>query len=108
MQRLARRMQVRELSDLTGYSTFLLDSPEEVQALFRDLLITVTNFFRDPEHFEFLKEKVIPKLFRDKRANDQVRVWSAGCATGEEAYSLGMMLAEYGAGFSEAPIRHVF
>ncbi len=68
---------------------------EEARALLKDLLISVTNFFRDPEAFEALEASVIPRLFEDKGAGGYVRVWVAGCATGEEAYSIAMLLAEY-------------
>jgi two-component system, chemotaxis family, CheB/CheR fusion protein len=108
MRRIARRMQVREVSYLTGYLNFLRDSPEELEALFRDLLITVTNFFRDHDGFEVLEKEVIPRLFEGKRPDDQVRVWSVGCATGEEAYSLAMLLSEYAARLPEAPRLQVF
>jgi two-component system CheB/CheR fusion protein len=108
MRRIASRMQVHELSDLAAYVNFLRESPEELEALFRDLLITVTNFFRDREAFEVLEQEVIPKLFEGKRARDQVRVWSVGCATGEEPYSLAMLLAEYALRIPDAPKIQVF
>jgi two-component system CheB/CheR fusion protein len=97
LRRIARRMQVRELHELNLYLDFLRDHPEEISALLRDLLITVTNFFRDREGFEVLDTEIIPLLFSGKGPDDQVRVWSAGCATGEEAYSIAMMLAEHAA-----------
>ena len=108
MRRIARRMQVRELRDLGAYLSFLHGSPEELEALFRDVLITVTNFFRDGDCFEVLEQQVIPKLFEGKRADDQVRVWSVGCATGEEAYSLAMLLSEYASHLPEPPKLQVF
>jgi len=108
MRRIARRMQVHELSELAGYLRFLRDTPEELEALFRDLLITVTNFFRDHDSFEFLAQQVIPKIFAGKRPGDQVRVWSAGCATGEEAYSLAILLAEYASTLAEPPGLQLF
>jgi two-component system CheB/CheR fusion protein len=70
-------------------------NPDEVRALFRDLLIGVTNFFRDTEAFRTLEIRVVPKLFEGKSASDEVRVWVAGCATGEEAYSIAMLLREH-------------
>ncbi len=108
MRRMARRMQLREISQLAGYLTFLRNSPDKLEALFRDLLITVTNFFRDHESFEVLGQEVIPKLFEGKGSEDQVRVWSAGCATGEEAYSLAMMLAEHASRVPDPPKLQVF
>src|SRR5215469_15065557 len=108
MRRVGRRMQVHEVSELTDYLKFLHQHPEELEALFRDLLITVTNFFRDHECFDFVGENVIPKLFEGKGVNDQVRVWSVGCATGEEAYSLAMLLVEYASHLSHPPKLQVF
>jgi two-component system CheB/CheR fusion protein len=108
MRRIARRMQVHEFGDLAAYLHFLRESPEEIEALFRDLLITVTNFFRDREPFEVLEQEIIPKVFAGKTTNDQVRVWSVGCATGEEAYSLAMLLTEYASRLHEEPKIQVF
>jgi len=92
LRRVTRRLQVHQLPNLTAYMTFLHEHPDELPALLHDLLITVTNFFRDHEAFDALEQEVVPKLFAGKRANDQVRVWAVGCATGEEAYSLAMLL----------------
>lgn len=94
-RRIQRRMQILQIDQLPHYLELLRRNREEVQALFKDLLITVTNFFRDKEAFEYLEEQVIPLLFRDKAAGDQVRVWVVGCATGEEAYSIAILLLEY-------------
>jgi two-component system, chemotaxis family, CheB/CheR fusion protein len=107
-RRIARRLHVHQLSDLPGYLNFLRNTPGELDALFRDLLITVTNFFRDRASFEFLERQIIPKLFASKGPNDQVRVWSAGCATGEEAYSLAMLLADYATQLAHPPKLQVF
>ena len=65
-----------------------------MESLFRDLLIGVTSFFRDPEAFKELEERVIPQLFADKPADATIRVWTPGCSTGEEAYSMAILLAE--------------
>ena len=94
LRRLDRRLQVHGLSEMGPYVDLLRSRPEEVQALLRDLLITVTNFFRDKEAFRYLEKEIIPQLFRDKTAKDRVRVWSCGTGTGEEAYSLAMLLIE--------------
>ncbi|HEY3455074.1 MAG TPA: chemotaxis protein CheB [Bryobacteraceae bacterium] len=94
LRRIARRMQLNYLEDLKGYLDRLREQPEEARALADDFLITVTNFFRDPEVFEKLEQEVIPRLFEGKGAKDVVRVWSVGCATGEEAYTLAMLLVE--------------
>ncbi len=93
-RRIERRMAVHQFKNMHEYVKYAQQTPAEVEALFRDLLIGVTNFFRDPEAFYVLEEQVIPKLFAGKRSGDTVRVWSAGCSTGEEAYSLAILLAE--------------
>lgn len=108
MRRIRRRMQVHELIDLSAYVAFVREHPDEVAALMRDLLITVTNFFRDHEAFEALGKGVVPALFAGKGSADQVRVWSAGCAGGEEAYSLAMILAEYVEGITDRPTIQIF
>ena len=84
LRRIVRRMQVHEMHDLDTYLEFLRENPDEITALMRDLLITVTNFFRDHEAFEALEKEVIPQLFQGRGPNDQIRVWCAGSATGEE------------------------
>jgi two-component system CheB/CheR fusion protein len=93
-RRIRRRMQIQQVEELIDYLHILRGSREEVEALFKDLLITVTNFFRDGEAFRFLEEAIIPQILRGKTVGDQVRVWSVGCATGEEAYSLAILLTE--------------
>ena len=93
-RRIERRMAVHQIETIELYVKFLQQTPAEVEALFRDLLIGVTNFFRDPEAFKVLEEQVIPKLFIDRPPSAAIRVWSTGCSTGEEAYSLAILLAE--------------
>ncbi len=93
-RRIERRMAVHQIDAIDSYVKYLQQTPAEVEALFRDLLIGVTNFFRDPEAFKLLEEQVIPGLFDDKPAGAVVRVWSAGCSTGEEAYSIAILLQE--------------
>lgn len=107
-RRIARRLQVHELTDLGAYVGLLRSEPEEVDDLLRDLLITVTNFFRDPEAFAVLETQIIPKLFEGKTAQDTVRVWVAGCGTGEEAYSIGMLLLEYAQKLDHPPRIQIF
>ena len=94
-RRIERRMAVHQIKTLDRYVNYLQHSSAEVEALFRDLLIGVTNFFRDPETFKLLKKQIIPKLFADKPKGSAVRVWSIGCSTGEEAYSLAILLQEH-------------
>jgi two-component system CheB/CheR fusion protein len=93
-RRIERRMAVHQVETLDGYVKYLQQTPSEVEALFRDLLIGVTNFFRDPEAFQTLEGQIIPKLFAGKPAGGVVRVWSTGCSTGEEAYSIAILLQE--------------
>nr|WP_315186766.1 chemotaxis protein CheB [uncultured Albidiferax sp.] len=93
-RRIERRMAVHQVDTLDSYVKYLQHTPTEVDALFHDLLIGVTNFFRDPEAFAVLEEQVIPKLFASKPPGSVVRAWSAGCSTGEEAYSLAILLQE--------------
>ncbi|MBV9200105.1 MAG: PAS domain-containing protein [Alphaproteobacteria bacterium] len=93
-RRVQRRMQVVQTTKLEEYAERLQKDAEEVHALFRDLLIGVTDFFRDAAAFQALETSVIPKLFEGKGADDEVRVWVAGCSTGEEAYSIAILLRE--------------
>jgi two-component system CheB/CheR fusion protein len=93
-RRVERRMAVYQVDTIDSYVKYLQQTPPEVEALFRDLLIGVTNFFRDPEAFAVLETEVVPKLFAGKSAGSNVRVWSTGCSTGEEAYSLAILLVE--------------
>lgn len=95
LRRISRRMQLNHVEDLQGYLDKLREQPEEVRALADDFLVTVTNFFRDPEVFHKLENEIIPKLFDHKGSGDSLRVWSVGCATGEEAYSLAILLVEH-------------
>ncbi|HEV7779127.1 MAG TPA: chemotaxis protein CheB [Luteibacter sp.] len=108
-RRVQRRMHVLQLGEVDAYVARLKASPAEVTSLFRDLLISVTSFFRDTESFAVLERDVIPALFRDKGADDEVRVWVPGCATGEEAYSLAILLLEHvGRLGAAAPALRVF
>jgi two-component system CheB/CheR fusion protein len=94
LRRIGRRMGLNGLISLPEYARFLRGHGEETKAILKDLLISVTSFFRDREAFETLERLVIPRLFEGKGEDDAVRVWVAGCATGEEAYSIAMLLAE--------------
>jgi two-component system CheB/CheR fusion protein len=94
LRRIERRLGLNELPGLPAYTRFLREKPQEVNALMKDLLISVTNFFRDPESMETLASKIIPRLSAGKTPEQPVRVWVAGCATGEEAYSIAMLLSE--------------
>lgn len=93
-RRIERRMAVHQVETMEGYVKYLQGAPEEVDALFRDMLIGVTSFFRDPEVFSALEEQVVPKLLAGKPSDAVIRIWVPGCSTGEEAYSLAILLAE--------------
>ena len=94
-RRIERRKQLLQIATLEDYVARLRRDPSEVAALFRDLLINVTNFFRDQDAFEALQKIVIPAIFEGKRRDDTVRVWVPGCATGEEVYSIAILMREH-------------
>jgi two-component system, chemotaxis family, CheB/CheR fusion protein len=94
IRRIQRRMNVHHLDRITDYLSLLQQNPQEVRALFKELLIGVTSFFRDPEAFEVLKDKALMEILKDKPYNYTVRMWVPGCATGEEAYSIAILLQE--------------
>ncbi|MGJ3704281.1 chemotaxis protein CheB [Variovorax sp. AFSI2.2] len=94
LRRIERRLQVNRLVDLPAYRDFLHEHPEEASPLLQDMLISVTNFFRDPEAFGAFERDALVPLVASKQPREQVRAWVAGCATGEEAYSLSMLLRE--------------
>lgn len=93
-RRIERRMVIHGMSDLADYTRFLADNHQEVQLLFRELLIGVTEFFRDPETWDYLIETALPKLIAALPGERTLRAWVAGCSTGEEAYSLAIALTE--------------
>ena len=94
-RRLAKRMMEKNIKSIEDYYKFLSGNADEVRALSKEFLINVTKFFRDEEAFAILKDKVIPTLFLNKKANDLVKIWSVACSTGEEAYSLAMLVQEF-------------
>ena len=93
-RRIERRLDVHQLDRVSDYVRYLQENPREVETLFKELLIGVTRFFRDPEAFQILKEKIFPGYLRDRPDNDSVRVWVPGCSSGEEAYSVAMVICE--------------
>jgi two-component system CheB/CheR fusion protein len=107
LRRIGRRMQVNGVGSLRDYLGCLRARPGEAAALLQDLLISVTNFFRDAECFAAL-ERQVPQLFQGKGPGESVRVWVAACATGEEAYSVAMLLAEHAATLAAPPPVQVF
>jgi two-component system CheB/CheR fusion protein len=94
-RRVERRMAVHKIETIQQYVSYLQEKPVEIEELFRDLLIGVTKFFRDPEAFVVLKETIIPKLFEGKPVGSTIRIWSSGCSSGEEAYSIAILVYEY-------------
>ncbi|MGM0545649.1 MAG: CheR family methyltransferase [Bacteroidota bacterium] len=108
LRRIERRMRITHINTLSDYLEHLTNNPSEINELFKDLLISVTNFFRDPEAFDELEKTVIPKLFEDKDSEDSIRVWVPGCATGEEAYSLAILLHEYAQTVHKPPSIQIF
>ncbi|HIH94822.1 TPA: PAS domain S-box protein [Methanosarcina acetivorans] len=94
-RRVERRMVVHNIGNIEEYVNYLEQNSLEVEALFRDFLINVTSFFRNPDAFDVLKEKIIPNLFIDKLVDESIRIWVPGCSTGEEAYSIGILIQEH-------------
>ncbi|MEO1093482.1 MAG: chemotaxis protein CheB [Cyanobacteria bacterium J06638_28] len=93
-RRLRRRMALHKLPALADYIQYLQETPPEIQALYQDVLITVTSFFRDPEIYAVLQETVFPALLQQQSATSSIRIWVPGCSTGEEAYSIAICLLE--------------
>jgi len=94
-RRIQHRMSVNQIETIDRYVKYLQQSSEEIEKLYCDLLIGVTSFFRDPEAFDVLKKEVIPGIFSNKKESGVLRIWVPGCSTGEEAYSIAILIAEY-------------
>ncbi|MBI3556807.1 MAG: hypothetical protein HY074_11130 [Deltaproteobacteria bacterium] len=94
-RRIARRMLLQKTDDLAQYAAYLEGHPDEAKALFADILIHVTSFFRDKKVFEALKTKILPKYFKTRDRSQPFRIWVPGCSTGEEVYSLAMTFIEF-------------
>src|SRR5258707_117931 len=94
-RRIARRMLLKKIGSIREYVEFLRRDAAELDALYQDILIHVTSFFREPETFRILESQIAPKLIEGKTERDPLRVWVPGCSTGEEAYSIAIVLAEY-------------
>ncbi len=107
-RRLERRMRSLQIETVERYIQVLERQPEECDRLFKDLLIGVTHFFRDPAAFAALGREVVPKLFEGKGAGDRIRVCVAGCASGEEAYSIGILLCEHASTLKNTPKIQIF
>ncbi len=107
-RRISRRLLVTQTESLTGYLKLLESSPDELRLLHEDLLVGLTWFFRDPDMFDALKTIVFPKIFEARKPHQQVRIWVAGCSTGEETYSIVMALLEYTSAHNLEPVIQVF
>ena len=94
-RRVQRRMALVSAPTLADYVALLREQESEIDALYHDLLIRVTSFFRDPAAFTALQEKVFPALMKERRDGSPIRIWIAGCSTGEEVYSLAIVLVEF-------------
>jgi two-component system, chemotaxis family, CheB/CheR fusion protein len=108
LRRIERRINIHSLPDLPAYVTFMHDNKEETNALLKDLLISVTNFFRDKKAFDLIETEVLPSLLKGKTAENQLRIWVPGCATGEEAYSMAILCAELTSGLIDGPKVQIF
>jgi two-component system, chemotaxis family, CheB/CheR fusion protein len=94
-RRISRRMVINQISEVKEYSEYLRTNPRELQLLFDDMLIGVTNFFREPQTFVILEEKIFPSILKNRTINDPIKIWIPGCSTGEEVYSIAMALEEF-------------
>lgn len=108
LRRIERRINIHNLPDLPSYVAYMHQNPEETNALLKDLLISVTNFFRDKKAFEIIETEILPIVLKSKNTESQIRIWVAGCATGEEAYSMAILCAEKTAGVIDAPKIQIF
>ena len=107
-RRIARRMVLHKMEGLNDYLRFLEANRGELDALYQDILINVTSFFRNPEAFDMLKFSVFPKLIQERSRHDPVRLWVLGCSTGEEAYSIAIALAEFGESTGRPLVGQIF
>jgi two-component system CheB/CheR fusion protein len=95
IRRIERRMSLHQIKSLSDYVRYLQENQSEIQILYKEFLIGVTSFFRDPASFGVLKEKLVPEILKNKSHDQPVRVWVPACSTGEEAYSIAIVLKEY-------------
>jgi two-component system CheB/CheR fusion protein len=98
LRRIKRRAAYHHFNKLPEYLAFLKATPDEVEALTKEFLISVSSFFRDPAAFEFIEKEIVPNILNQTRNGDEIKVWVPGCATGEEAYSLAMLFCEQATG----------
>ena len=93
-RRIERRLAVHQIDTISRYVSYLQKTPSEVDILFKDMLIGVTSFFRDPDAFKILKSQIIPVLLKNRQPDSTIRIWVVGCSTGEEAYSISILFSE--------------
>jgi two-component system CheB/CheR fusion protein len=93
-RRIGRRMNIHQIEEMPQYLRYLLENPHEIDLLFKEFLINVTHFFRDPEAFESLKQEALKDIIKEKPDYDSIRVWVPGCSSGEEAYSVAIIIKE--------------
>ena len=93
-RRIGRRMNIHQIEELPQYLRYLQENPKEIDQLYKEFLINVTNFFRDPEAYESLKQNVLKKLIQEKNDGDIIRIWIPGCSSGEEVYSIAIIIKE--------------
>jgi two-component system CheB/CheR fusion protein len=108
LRRIERRINIHNLPDLPSYIAYIHQNADEIHSLLKDLLISVTNFFRDKKAFEVIETEVLPILLKSKTSENQLRIWAAGCATGEEAYSIAILCAEATSGIIDGPKVQIF
>ncbi len=108
IRRIKRRAATNNFAKLDDFITFLKINPKEVEGLAQDFLISVTSFFRDKEAFEYLQNTVVPEIFAKLNPSDEIKIWVCGCATGEEAYSIAMLIAEWLTGKFKDTIVKIF
>ncbi len=108
VRRIQRRMQVRQISSIQAYIDLLDSTSNEAEELFKELLINVTSFFRDPEAFEVLSKDVLSQLVRNRSSEPKVRIWIPGCSTGEEAYTIAILVYELLEGLRKKPEVQIF
>jgi two-component system CheB/CheR fusion protein len=94
-RRIARRMVINQTETLKDYAAFLRSHPKELQALFDDMLIGVTSFFREPQTFDIMTEKMFPEFLKNRQHDNAIRIWAPGCSTGEEVYSIAITIQEF-------------
>lgn len=94
-RRIARRMVINQIDNLKDYVTFLRSHPRELQALFDDMLIGVTSFFREPSTFDIMRDKIFPEFLKGRPHDNPIRIWIPGCSTGEEVYSIAITIQEF-------------